>query len=340
VKKIILHLGLPKTASTTLQHHLFQKLHDEKKINFLGKVVDFDEHNKPTWKNKTGHIIRDACEGKIVRDITSEVDMILRDDMLNVYSDEGIMVCYPGLKNLSLEKKLSNLKIILKDYDVTVLLSLRNPIDYFYSLYVQLFPRFYYNDKIKNTFEKHINSYLSDRENILYESFHYPKVLEMVFSKFDTKIILFEDMKNDVQSYCSELANLLELDILEIKNHLENKHENKKEKHSTGTYNGIYTTTAPFKNYIKSLFKKDTSLYKTTKYIYNLKILTFEIFPRARQEYKEVFHKKPNQIQIDALSKTLLLKNNFNFNKYNLIKEKLAKYGYIKTNVRQKKEIM
>lgn len=332
MKKVILHLGLPKTASTTLQHHLFQKLHDDGKINFLGKVVDFDEHNKPTFRNYAGKIIRDKCEGKIERDISSELEEILKDDVINVFSDEGIMVCYPGRNNLRLEEKLSNLKIILKDYDLKVLISLRNPIDYFYSLYVQLFPGFYYNDKTRNTFEKYTNSYLEDNENILFESFHYPKVLEMLFTKFDTKVILFEDLKKDTQKYFLELANLLDLDIVEIENYLCSKHENKKKKKSTGMYSGIHTTVSPL-TYIKSLFPKDTYLYKVAKKIYNVKYLKLNKLNKEQHSYEEVFHKKPNRAQISILSTTLLLDSNFNFDKYSLDKVKLEKYGYTLTSL-------
>ena len=38
--KLIVHIGLPKTATTTLQECLFVGLHDMKYINYLGGVTD------------------------------------------------------------------------------------------------------------------------------------------------------------------------------------------------------------------------------------------------------------------------------------------------------------
>jgi hypothetical protein len=106
MKKIIVHLGLPKTATTTLQHHLFQELHNDGKINFLGKVVEFDKKTgKSYYINNSGGIIRKAAEERLNYEVSLELESLLVEDRVNVFSDEGIMVCYPGKQNLSLEKK-------------------------------------------------------------------------------------------------------------------------------------------------------------------------------------------------------------------------------------------
>lgn len=52
MKKILLHLGLPKTATTSLQHNVLRKLHEEGTINFLGKDLDYcDKTGRVTVHN-------------------------------------------------------------------------------------------------------------------------------------------------------------------------------------------------------------------------------------------------------------------------------------------------
>ena len=155
--KILIHLGLPKTATTSLQHNVLQKLHDQGKINFLGKNLDYcDATGKVTIYNYTGKFIRDAAEEKITLAEARELlSQHFDKDKLNVFSDEGLMIAYPGQKNLPLKQKIENLKKLLEGYDVNIALTLRNPVDYFYSLYVQLYPDFYSQIKALNTFEKY-----------------------------------------------------------------------------------------------------------------------------------------------------------------------------------------
>ncbi|AHF02228.1 hypothetical protein THIAE_04300 [Thiomicrospira aerophila AL3] len=64
--KVLIHLGLPKTATTSLQHNVLQPLHDKGYINFLGKNLDYcDRTCKVEIHNYTGKFIRDAVEEKI-----------------------------------------------------------------------------------------------------------------------------------------------------------------------------------------------------------------------------------------------------------------------------------
>lgn len=45
-KNLIIHIGYPKTATTTLQFSLFTDLHKAKEINFLGKVPKIYRNKK------------------------------------------------------------------------------------------------------------------------------------------------------------------------------------------------------------------------------------------------------------------------------------------------------
>lgn len=235
--KVLIHLGLPKTATTSLQHNVFQNLHDQGRINFLGKNLDYsDKTGKVIIHNYAGKFIRDAVEEKIP--LSEARKLLLRhldSNKLNVFSDEGIMVAYPGHDNLPLKQKLANLKELLKGYDVNVALTLRNPVDYFYSLYVQLYPDFYSQIKGLNTFEKYTQTLLSDVDNVLFESFFYDSYLPSIKESFDLELTYFEDLSKDKNSAYQVWARLLNLSFEEFKELFEKAHVNKKQKTDKGT---------------------------------------------------------------------------------------------------------
>ena len=88
-----MHIGLAKTATTSLQHNLFQPLHEQGKVKFLGKLLEIEKDTgRVNFLNYTGGIIREYCEEKIDVDIVGAVDRILDSGKLNIFSDEGISV--------------------------------------------------------------------------------------------------------------------------------------------------------------------------------------------------------------------------------------------------------
>ena len=230
-------MGLPKTATTSLQHNVFQKLHDQGRINFLGKNLNYnDETGKVIVNNYTGKFIRDAAEEKISFDEARE--LLLRhldSNKLNVFSDEGIMVAYPGLANLPLKQKIANLKKVLEGHDVKVVLTLRNPVDYFYSLYVQLYPGFYSQIKALNTFEKYTQMLFYDADNTLFESFFYDSYVPFIKKNFDLELTYFEDLSKDKVSVYKVWGSLLGLSLEEFEELFEQEHVNKKQKTDKGS---------------------------------------------------------------------------------------------------------
>ncbi|KGJ90195.1 hypothetical protein [Thalassotalea sp. ND16A] len=337
MKKIIVHLGLPKTATTTLQHHLFQNLHEQGKINYLGKIIDFDPNTgQPTFRNNKGGVIRAACEGKLAGDSSDELDHLLDEQLVNVYSDEGIMVCYPFEENISLSEKILNLKEFLKDYDVTILVSLRNQVDYFYSLYIQFFSQYFKFNKDYNSFEKYSELYLKNKKDMLFESFDYSNVLVNLFENFNTKVIIFEDLKHDSAQYYDDLSKLFSVELTEIKDLMEDKHENSKNNSKTGTYTSF--SLASFLPRIKEICSKNQKLYDLSKRIFNAEILNLKFLFNRKINAFDKHHKKPSANELARLEKHLLFPESFTASRYNLCKDKLVKYGYMQKNITEPEE--
>jgi len=312
--KILIHLGLPKTATTSLQHNVLQKLHDQGKINFLGKNLDYcDMTGRVTIHNYTGKFIRDAAEEKITLAEARELLLQYIDkDKLNVFSDEGLMVAYPSQNNLPLKKKIENLKKLLEGYDVNIALTLRNPVDYFYSLYVQLYPDFYSQIKEVNTFEKHTQNLLSDKDNVLYESFFYDEYLPLLKENFDVDLTYFEDLKRDKNAHYQKWASLLGLTPEGFKELFEQEHINKKLKTDNGSKKVFSMKSLETK--ARNLLKGNPFLFESCKSIYiflNLKALF-----NARVTLNSV-HKKPKGQYLDSLNRKFNV-SNYNQRRFNV----------------------
>lgn len=328
MKKILLHLGLPKTATTTLQHHLFQRLHDEGEINFLGKVIDFDENTRrPVFRNNVGGIIRQACEGKVPLDIHEELDAILVNDKLNVYSDEGIMVYYPGQENLSLAEKINNLDVILSNYNVEVLLTLRNPVDYLFSLYVELHPDFFSLDGRLDTFEKYSINLLENRSDPLYESVYYGRLIRLISSHFDLNVTLYEDLGENPGAYYLTLARVLGVDEKRVCTCLGATHENKKLKESGGVYSVKTFSFARVGRKLKPLTMRYTILHSLLKFIHKY------ILPRRLVRLvlgkKNVFYPSPSTELRNGIMPVVSLSSRDTIIDQYLDRDSLIRYGYI-----------
>jgi hypothetical protein len=331
MKKIVIHLGLPKTASTTLQHHLFQKLYEQGKINFLGKVLNVDDKTGQIHTtNNSGKVIRDICEGKLERSAISALDKTLSDTLLNVYSDEGLMACYPGQDNRSLEEKLTTLKSILAPYDVKILISLRNPVDYFYSLYVQFYGQYFEGNKDYDTFDRYIRTYEKDKENKLYESFFYEDLLRRLGSLFETQVVLFEDLKHDKNHYYETVAKTLSLPTEEISKLLESKHENKKQHIENSIIAVSNKSLASRLSRFEKKLRTNKVIFKIIQFMYHSKLFPVKYLLNKKITTTTKLDKLTNE-QREKLAESLLLKNTFEEDHYGLEQEKLIKYSYIQS---------
>jgi hypothetical protein len=298
--KILIHLGLPKTATTSLQHNVLQKLHDQGKINFLGKNLDYcDATGKVTIHNYTGKFIRDAAEEKITLVEARELlPQFIDKNKLNVFSDEGLMVAYPGQSNLSLKQKIENLKKLLEGYDVNIALTLRDPVDYFYSLYVQLYPDFYSQVTELNSFEKYTEKLLAEKDNVLFESFFYDSYLPCLKENFDVELSYFEDLKKDKNAFYQTWSNLLNLCTEEFKKLFEQEHINKKQKRGKGSKK-VFSLRL-IETYIRNYLKNTPFFFEATKKTYNL--LNLRALFNRRVVLNSV-HKYPEGRRRESLNK-------------------------------------
>ena len=328
MKKILVHLGLPKTATTTLQHKLFQVLHGDGEINFLGKTLRYEEMSgRVEIINYKGKLIRDAVEERIpIADAKKALGTILVDNRLNVFSDEGIMVAYPGKDNLSIAKKILNLKAVLSDCEVEILVTLRNPLDYFNSLYVQLHPEFYSLFDKWDSSEKLSKFFTTNSNHVFFETFSYEKVLDTIGSSFDFHVLLFEDILYDKEAYYSGLGNVLPIDVAKIERLIGREHLNQKKKSSNGTKK-IYSFKR-IEQKARGIFESLPACFRVAKFFYVKtglrKLVNYRFYLSGG-----VHVRQSGQDLVD-LKTILLLANGFPFERFGLDREKCRRYGYLK----------
>lgn len=330
MKRILLHLGLPKTGTTTLQHHLFQRLHEQGLVNFLGKALTIDLNGKVIASNYRGKIIRQACEGKIQEDVSVDIDKLLSDSKLNVLSDEGIMVFYPGMENLPLNEKLKKLAELLSEYDVEVFVSLRQPVEYLYSLYTELYTRHYSKISYQNSFKKYVENFLETEIDLDQESAYMHRTVELISHYFKTKVLLFDTMKADPMTYSKFLAGILTVDESWVFNTITSKQENRKQK----SRNGVYTKQSISLRKIKFFLAEKLVTYKRTFSVlravyFPLRILLTPLESVTIARSKKL-HKNIDNKTKDRLMERLGIPESFSVESYGLSKDELKRYGYYK----------
>ena len=302
--KVLLHLGLPKTATSSLQHNVLQKLHEENRINFLGKCLDYDYRTaKLEVFNYSGQFIRDAAEEKMsIEDARKQLAIALKPDRLNVFSDEGIMVAYPGKENLPLSRKFENLRVVFKGYDVRVVVTLRQPIDYLYSLYVQLYPDFCSKVHELNSVQKYADRLISDQNNVLFESFFYTRWLSELKDRFQVTKFQYEDISNRLSSAYQGWANLLGIPVDEFKSLFDDKVLNRKERTAGDGVKRVGDLKI-VENRFRIIFSYNRLIYNFSKVLYRKTGL------KALLNYRFAYggtHRYPEGEQYEKLKKVLL----------------------------------
>jgi len=191
--EIIIHLGYPKTASSSLQENLFYEL--EKK----GKIKYFAYRKKKKDEKLT---LRPSSRLFLNKNILNRY-MSFSRKKINILSDESFTVPlkirnnnfgeniknpiqFPKILKRQIKKKFKKDKINIKAFVV-----LRNQADLIFSLYVEEYNLKEYKN-IDILFE---NNTLNLEGYEILNYYKYYKVLSKTFGKKNIKFLFFEDLK-------------------------------------------------------------------------------------------------------------------------------------------------
>lgn len=258
--KVLIHLGFPKTGSSTLQFGLLKPLHD------LGKL------NLSTWRLNDSNECHDRRPSSCLfrRKVILDEYISFDEDKLNIISDESFTapirlrvnnygdnivnpIEFPELIKSQIQNKYGH------DVEFEVLLTIRNQASQIFSQYVEE----YNLKKYKNVdliFDSDGNIDVSGFE--IYKYNDYLIELERVFGKNNIHLTLFEEWKSNFNSFCEKLSAALNIDKEHIKNALQSNHVNGKEKNNDGYYTKdgscfIRKLSHEQNNIIRNFFRED-----------------------------------------------------------------------------------
>lgn len=235
MRKIILHVGYPKTATTTLQNHVFNKLDN---LFYLGKYNHNDEKN--FFNDTLFLLIKYLIHGDEIPEdkkfqIQNNLNKVLQESEKETFllSEEALFGSVIGapsylslgenqedilvvrkklfLKNLDkYVKAIATLKDILKEIDIEleILIFLRNQYLAILSYYVHCE---YFYDEILDSFNLNID------KNAIH-------------------VFLFEEILDDKVETFQRLNSILDNHTIDIQDVFRNNHDNKKTKSSKLSY--------------------------------------------------------------------------------------------------------
>ena len=261
--QILLHLGYPKTASSSLQRGLFRVLHESGHINLI------------TWRMHDDFEALDRRPSSRLFLGLPMLDDSLRfvPGVINVLSDESFTApfrlrrnnfgehiqppeTFPSrIRTQIIEKYGSNVEI-------HCLLVLRNHSDLIYSQYVEEYnlKRFRGVDLL---FDSDGSMNLEGYE--VYRFASYQRELSRTFGEKAVKLAFFEELVESVETFAHKLGALLNIPSATARELLESHYLNTKQKKKLGYLTSDGQTTIPFltplqKSTIKKFFEDDTVL--------------------------------------------------------------------------------
>jgi hypothetical protein len=337
LKEVVIHIGYPKTATTTLQEAVFLNLHERKLINYLGRTQK-STHTKTGRSQFNGHdwVVDIRREFLFEKTINRE-RIELKSDLINVISDEDLTI-HPdfhlaqfGVKRnpLVLAERLKNL---LGEADkITVLLTLRNQADLIPSCYLQKF-RFLLSSKMITDFQGFVFNKDGTLRKVTQDVFDFKSISDYYRQALGAKMefLFFEDLKSDKENFLQSLSNILRIDKTAIVSLLETAHYRNREKNKIGKDYTSVIQSRGIGKLIEFLMGRNRFMIFINKFWY----MRFSVFRKYIRKclVRDIPLKLPEcTLDQKELIRSAFSEMNFEFaDSYGLDKERMKLYGYFK----------
>lgn len=297
MSKIYVHIGLPKTATTTLQSQFYPRL-PVNKVDYLGV-------HQPRG-GKAGIFfdcfIQGVNEGEI-RKARRKIDEKLDNKRALLISEEIIVVSEP---HIDWRGKLNNLSKILSGYDYQIIVTVREPVSAMFSFYIELYS-FFIESKMSFTdlAIKHPRM----------EIYHYRKLFNQLFSLFDNEKIYVLKFEDIIQGNLDSLQDLI-VPTSNVNLHigeLENTNFRKSNHKHVYTGNNVSSMDLVRKS-IKIIGLQDNDLLRKAKETISPLISLLDSIPVKAVRASKLLTDENEYLRDSLKSETIFLKERFGIN--------------------------
>ena len=235
MKKLLLHLGYPKCASTTLQNGLFYELHKRRDINFIGRAWESNyfgpADNKKDYKAWFQSVLieQDEATKRRVRERTA---LDFRDDKLNLIS-EGLFL----VRELHDDQLVNPEKVgeyFKSKVDETELLFvIRNQQTLIMSYFIQT-----YRNIEEKDFSVYLDKHVATTKQKDFKIFYFHNVIGRyaeVMGKDSVNIVFYEDLVSDRDAFQKDMGAVLGTAPDLVGDLIDTPHSNKTKKEVAGS---------------------------------------------------------------------------------------------------------
>ena len=330
--RLLLHIGLPKTATSSFQCNVLMPLHEQQRINFLGRCVRDGTVFDP-FEGVLDRIKGRRLTAGEARELRSEVESGLDGARLNVLSNENISAMYTGIGNehgpYDGRIRLHNLGELFRNCDTTVLVSLRSPVDFVVSWYVERYYWRFYAGHEHATIDKFLNRLLRQGSGDgPWIAFFFDAYLRVAARSFDRiEVLLYEDLKHDSPYYFSKIATSLQSDPDEIERMFRQVRRN------AGVYtpSGKLSRRLSVRHIVRRRFPALMRRYHRARPMLQRIPLLLPLLRRVADIETAVRaeHRYPDGEARKRLQECLGLRDDYLTRAHGVSEAKLARYGYL-----------
>lgn len=221
-KHIYIHIGYPKTATTTLQNHLFSKhdgidyLHDQD-LGEISQIIFYGRENA-ILRNK--QYINKKLDAILAKYADSENDIVLSSESLTSFSMFFRFTPNPFIwapDPTSIARKLCMIFLDSKLFtNVKILVSIRRQDLLIKSMYPQVYNLVFKRFQQTNNFRNFLRYILDENsDHFMIDSLHYEDVIRSYIDLFgheNVNIQVFEELKYHPEQYIKKLADYLHIE--------------------------------------------------------------------------------------------------------------------------------
>ena len=209
MKKLLIHLGYPKAASTTLQNGLFLHLHKMNTINFLGRAWECGffgpAENKKDYKTWFRYVLENGAESESF-DGEGKIAIEFSDDKLNLLSEGLFITNEKHVDKFVIPEKIAG-HFRDKVDEIELLFVIRNQQTLIMSDFVQN-----YKKMKRQTFAEYLNKRIYNPKKKRFKIFYFHDLISRYaefMGKENIHIIFFEDLAHDKKKFYRELGEIL-----------------------------------------------------------------------------------------------------------------------------------